>query len=69
MLDDRTNRRAPRAGARKRWPKATCHQARGLGYYVLSNEPGQSTRIGEGRSAWAAWMEAEIAPRKGERIE
>lgn len=64
MLDDRTNRRSPKAEALKRWPNATCGKCLNIGYVVSSNEAGQPRYIGEGRSAWAAWMNAEIAERK-----
>lgn len=63
MLDDRSMRRAPKEGALKVWPKAVCRKVEGAGYVILSCEPGQPKFIGEGRSAWAAWMSAEIQPR------
>lgn len=64
MLDDRSQRRSPKAEALKRWPKATCVRVEGAGFVVLSNEEGQPRHLGEGRSAWDAWMWAEIQPRK-----
>jgi len=63
MLDDRTMRRAPKAETLKNWPNATCQKVDGSGYVVLSREAGQPKFIDEGRTAWAAWMNAEIHPR------
>lgn len=63
MLDDRTLRRAPKAEALKIWPNATCQKVNGVGFVVLSQERGQPKFIGEGRTAWSAWMDAEVHPR------
>ena len=63
MLDDRTMRRAPKTETLKIWPNATCQKVEGAGYVVLSCEHDQPKFIGEGRTAWAAWMDAEIRPR------
>jgi len=63
MLDGRSMRRSPKAEAIKIWPSATCKRVDGAGYVVLSRESGQPKFLGEGRTAWAAWMRAEIHPR------
>ncbi|WP_300500693.1 hypothetical protein [Marinobacter sp.] len=63
MLDDRTLRRAPKAETLKIWPNATCQKVTGAGFVILSRECDQPKFIGEGRSAWAAWMDAETHPR------
>lgn len=64
MFDDRTNRRSPKIEALKIWPYAECGKCLDLGYVVTSNEVGQPRYIGIGRSAWSAWMDAEVAERK-----
>ena len=59
MLDDRTRRHSPKAEVLKVHSDAKCLFFSEIGSYIV--EIGEGERgIGFGRSAWAAWMDAEL---------
>jgi len=59
MLDDRTIRHSPKAEVLKVHSDAKCLFFSEIGSYIV--EIGEGERgIGFGRSAWAAWMDAEL---------